>query len=377
MTSSSLLTLVFGFRNRDVERVRRSLDSLEHQTFREFDVIFVDYGSALELANSIRALVEEYPFCQYIYSDTRGQPWNRSRALNIGARLSVADYVMTTDVDIVFPPNFLEIVMRNAHPERVLHCFPHYLPPGFEDWNDLSAYFGKLPVGNTNARGGCQVIPCKVFSQLGGFDEYYQYWGVEDRDFSQRLRSFGLQELWLNDQTYIFHQWHVQVDYSTSDFMPQGFWGRANVHYHRYLDQLIRNDGHWGYARRPDERKVFKYLDIEKQQLIACPDLIVFEDQVFRNEPLGDFVKLFFELPSGNALAVNHAFFPRRRRSTNILLKMLNRVVHLARMDSAADYSFNRLHSFILEFIEFNPDLVADYYLGFPALQGVSILVRA
>ena len=291
--------------------------------------------------------------------------------------VETAEYVMTTDVDIAFPPEFLEIVMRNVGTERVLYCYPHYLPQAFEDWDHLSAYVGKLMVGNTNARGGCQVIPCEIFFQLGGFDEYYQYWGIEDRDFYRRLKSSGLQELWLNDQTHIFHQWHAQADYSTSNFMPQGFWGRANVHYFRYLRELTRNDGHWGYVHKFDERKVFKYLDFEKQRLISCAELITFENQVFRNEPLGDFVQLFFELPSGHALAVNHAYFPGRRRFTDILLQISNQAVDLANMDSRIDYTFNKLHSFISEFIEFNPELVADYYLGFPAAQGMSILVRA
>ena len=371
------LTIIMGVRNRAGERLERCLASLQAQTFQDFQAILVDYGSDTKQAIATHQIVMQFPFCQYVYSETRGYPWNRSRALNIGARLSTTEYVMTTDVDIIFPPNFLEIVTRNVHPERVLYCHPHYLPNGFQDWDNLHSYLGKLSVGNINARGGCQVIQRQVFFQLGGFDEYYQYWGVEDRDLHHRLMSLGLQELWLNDQTHIFHQWHAQADYSTSNFMPQGFWGRANVHYHRHLHELTRNDSHWGHIHRSDERSVFKYLDFEKQQLIPGSELVTLENQVFRNEPLSDFVRVFFELPSGYALAVNHAYFPVRRRFLDILIQILNKAIYFTNMDSRIDYNFNRLHSFVSEFIEFNPDLVADYYLGFPVSRGMSILVRA
>jgi glycosyltransferase involved in cell wall biosynthesis len=49
-----MVTIVYAFRNRDVLRVKASLDSLQQQTHSDFKVVFVDYGSETIFSNGNR-----------------------------------------------------------------------------------------------------------------------------------------------------------------------------------------------------------------------------------------------------------------------------------------------------------------------------------
>src|SRR5688572_10716527 len=105
------LSIVFGFRDRDVQRVERCLASLAQQTFTDFEVLFVDYGSQRQTAQAVQKVVEQHTFARYIYTETRGYPWNRSHALNIGGKQAQGEYLLTNDVDMMFLPNFLEVML--------------------------------------------------------------------------------------------------------------------------------------------------------------------------------------------------------------------------------------------------------------------------
>ena len=78
------ISIVFGYRNRDIARVKRCMDSLKNQTFSDFEVIFIDYGSDESFVRQVRPLIGRYAFAHYYYLYTAGYPWNRSHALNVG-----------------------------------------------------------------------------------------------------------------------------------------------------------------------------------------------------------------------------------------------------------------------------------------------------
>jgi hypothetical protein len=45
--------------------------------------------------------------------------------------------------------------------------------------------------------------------------------------------------------------------------------------------------------------------------------------------------------------------------------------------DLRVQYGQNLLHAFLADFIDVNGETIADYYLGFPAMQGVSLILHA
>ena len=372
-----LLTVVYGFRDRDLDRVRRSLDSLARQTFPDFRVVFVDYGGAAENASEARRLVEGYGFCDYFYSDARGLPWNRAHALNTGARQAESDYVMTTDVDMIFPPEFLGTAMEEASPERVLYCSCRLLPRGFSDWDRVDGNGAGGRQAGRSARGGCQVIAAEVFRRLRGFDEYYRYWGIEDRDFHSRLTRAGLQEVWLDQRATIYHQWHPPIDWETAGFMPDGLWPRMQAYFYRSRDRLVRNSDRWGRVLTPEDRPVFGFLDFDGRRLRTDDRLKSFDGRYDSGREAGRLVGAFWELPPGHGLAVPGASFPGRRRWTDGLLRGANSVLRCAGSPTRLGYPPNVVHSFMAELSETDGDRLADLYLDFPADGGVSLLVRA
>lgn len=371
------LTLVFGFRDRDPARIRRSLDSLARQSFSDFRVVFVDYGSDAATAVSIRSLVEGYEFCDYLYSDTRGLPWNRARALNTGARRAESEFVMTTDIDILFPPDFLATVIEEVSPAKVLYCYHHFLPKDFSDWDRFAGMQSSLRPAGKTALGPCQVVATAVYHRLRGFDEYYRYWGIEDRDFHHRLTKAGLREVWVNDRTAIYHQWHPPVDWETDGFMPDGLWPRMQTYFYRSRDRLVRNTESWGRLLAPEDRPVFGFLDFESRSLLEDDRLERFDPRCDSGREAGKLVSAFWELPPGHALAVAGASFPGRRGWADGLLRLANGALRRAGTSTRIGYPPNVVHSFVAELAESAADQLGDLYLDFPANGGVSLLVRA
>ena len=110
------LTLLFTYRNRDLERVKIAMDSLDAQNDSNFTVLFIDYGSSLAHSKALQDLLSNYSFVTYFYSYHIDQPWSRAKAVNIGIQLVTTPYVFVSDIDMIFKPNFIEIVQQLKDP---------------------------------------------------------------------------------------------------------------------------------------------------------------------------------------------------------------------------------------------------------------------
>lgn len=372
------LSIVFGFRDRDVKRVERCLVSLSQQTFTDFEVLFVDYGSQSQTAQAVRKVVEQYDFAHYIYTETRGYAWNRSHALNIGGKQASGDYLMTTDVDMIYPPDFLDVFMAHAADNLEIHIAPHLLPENFSDWANTNSYRDKFETGTNSMRGACQMIASRVFHEMRGYDEYYRYYGVEDRDMSHRLRLMGIEEKWLNDKTAMFHQWHPSADYETRTIMPDTIWSAMQIHYQVHLNDIVRNDSNWGQIHTRENRPVFQFINADTNTLIEQECLHIINLPPEQNGSVARLAYDFIhDLPAGHAYAVNHAFFPKRSKQADRIFAVTNRLLRILRLNhTRADYAQNRLHSYIIDLIT-DDRLLSDYYLNLPAQNGMTVLVRA
>ena len=154
------ITIVYVFRDRDLDRVKRSLDSLSRQTDMDFDVIFVDFGSREDLAVETSNLLSRYEFAKYVYNDTRYKPWNRSHALNTGIRLSSAPYIFTADVDMIFREDFIAKCKSVADPGKAHFFSVYYLPEGHPlDKIEVNSSFekSKAYVPHPPNSGGCKI----------------------------------------------------------------------------------------------------------------------------------------------------------------------------------------------------------------------------
>lgn len=380
---AELLSLVMGFRDRDLERVERCLDSLARQTFRSFDLTLVDYGSASDTSQELAELASRYPFCRVLYTETRGWPWNRSRALNIGGRRARAPFLMTSDVDMIFPERFLAAVADELREDRVVYCYPYQLPRRFSDWKDPERHARTLTPLGKSAFGGCCVLYTELFGTLRGFDEYYCYWGVEDRDLNARLIHEGVAEIWLNDVSGappLFHQWHPASNHKTVGFLPFGFWGRAESHFLSRRGVAMRNELDWGRVETEESRPALAFLDFEEARIRRGSELAILEGNPYDNRFLSQVLRTFWDLPPGHALAVSGASVPRERRSLDELIRVANGLLRRSRLGAEIGYRTNVVHSYLAELVHqpaAGTTPVADYYLDFPAGDGIDLLVRA
>lgn len=373
---SPALSIVVGFRDRDLLRVERCLDSLAAQGCDDFEVLFVDYGSRLELAEGARRLTSTFPFVKYVYSSTRGLPWSRSRALNIGCRQARGKWLMTSDVDMIFRRDFVAVALERINRDRTVHCRPYLLPHDFSDWEQPEAHTDHLARVGTSALGGCQLVSTEIFHQLRGFDEYYEYWGIEDRDLNHRLREAGLAEQWIEDATDLFHQWHPPADVKTPGFLPAGLWGRMELYYHEHKATLVRNDASWGKLLTDTDRAVFAFVDPATGALRDHDELVMFDERPDDPRSVGWFVRAFWDLAPGEAIAVWRADVPERRRWLDVGLRATNRLLSTVAPQSRLGYANNLLHTFIAEMSHERPEALADYYLSLDTNGSVSVLVR-
>jgi len=258
------ISVVIGYKNRDTERVQHALDSISGQTMKDLEVIFVDYGSDEEYQAKIKPLVESYPFAKYHYNETRGMPWNRSHALNTGIRLAKADYVLLGDIDWVYGlETFDEMYSLVSEDVRVFcrnYLLPEHIPFDTSLYQNIPS---DLTITHEKGGGGAHLISKKQLEKIHGYDEYYCFWGVEDRDLYSRLDQLGIESVGIDISSFpVFHQWHPEVSGGKRGFFPDRWWENMNIYYQVNNNKLKRNIEQWGKLFSKDERTVFNAKEV-------------------------------------------------------------------------------------------------------------------
>lgn len=371
-----LLSLIISFRNRDMARVQRCLHSLAAQTFTDFELLFVDYGSDATLAQSVGAFVEQFDFCRYIYAEARGYSWNRAKALNIGIRRAQGEYIITTDIDMIFTEHFLQMVADAAMPNRLLHSQWRFLPQGFDDWDNLTNHADSLRLSlKEYGHGGFIGAPATIQKELRGFDELYRYYGQEDTDMTARLKASGLEPYWISHPTEgLYHQWHPTStnDLGTTLLPPaqrdNDYWNMVRLHTFIYASQmaktLVRNDDSWGHLPTSDNRPLVEYINLETGVIQPSANMTPFKAYPYNRRAARDFLETFNGLNDGEVLAVSSANAPQRLGFVSWALHNANRVLRTLGIDTYLDYRDNTLQQFVNYFIMLDAGTtVADYYL--------------
>lgn len=252
-----MFSIILGYRNRDLGRVKRCLDSLQAQTYQRFEVLFIDYGSDINYQKPCEQLMKQYPFVRYVFVASIGLVWNRAHALNIGVRLAVGEYILFSDIDIIFSENVIEHALQQMNPHHQLLGYVYLLPKEFKDWD----YLQQRPAGfhlERYGKGGFHLVAKKHLINIGGYDEKYCIWGIEDEDLVARLEKIGLKLIELSAIDYpLYHQWHpfsLQVN--------RGAWYNYLYNYYQVSQvhpTFIRNQGYtWG--KIIENRPTLQYL---------------------------------------------------------------------------------------------------------------------
>lgn len=269
---SSVISVVVGFRNRDLERVKRYLDSLASQSFKDFELIFLDYGSEETIAKSVEQLVNSYPFTRYIYNHTIGFPWNRSHALNTGIRLAKGEYILFSDIDLIYSNDFLDKINTKVDTNSQLYQQVYWLPENYRDWDNLTNKPTNFNFSLDGSRGGVHVVQKTILEKINGYDEYFCFWGLEDNDLFMRLKSEGLMEEWLPlNQSPVYHQWHPVVSNTKKNFFPDRWYDDMLIYYAVNQSVLKRNLNNWGKLYEESDRPI---LQVKQYETVQIPEVI-------------------------------------------------------------------------------------------------------
>jgi hypothetical protein len=168
---------------------RAVVGSFQAQSTRALEVIAVEHSAAREYESEcVRGV-------RYVHLErSQGEAFNKSRALNAGARAARGSIIVLHDGDILVPVDYVQSVMaridagfEGLQPLRLLF----YLDQAAS--NEILGGTLRLPeaiasVGH-NFPGGSTVATAEAYWAVGGSDERFDEHGADDNDFMDRLKT--------------------------------------------------------------------------------------------------------------------------------------------------------------------------------------------
>ncbi|TAH18773.1 MAG: glycosyltransferase [Cytophagales bacterium] len=372
-------SFIIPYRNREMARVRNCLQSIQNQYFKDFEIVFVDYGSDLPIKMQVEELCGNYSQVNYFYFDVRYQLWSRAHAVNLGISNSKGKFLIIVDIDLIYSPHFATVVHSQIDEDHFVQYQCYYLPENEHDYQNLD--FNKpypYRVSSVDMAAGLIAVPRKKMYVIGGFDEYFKVWGVEDLDLKKRLQAIGLSSKILSiNQLANFHQWHPSA--AQEDLMPT-LWLSA-------MEKYAKNKS---LAPLP---YLEKNNDFRRPTLDFINGKSIVGNFTFEYPTLQSFVKfaqLFYSLNSGEYLIVNQLFetiqVSKKSRLGGLFSKANNllekvgisyRITELFTFETEI-ISYINIRDFLFYFIAENKNYIADYLLDNTHLQQIKcILLKA
>ena len=185
-----MITMIFTIKNRDRERANNCMRSLDNQDCK---IIVVDYGSD-DLSWYSEVFTQGF-----IAVKNNTEVFCKPRAYNIGLRLVTTEFVVFSDIDNIFKPNFIERVKEEIVKPQVVLC----------QCEDLDKDGNVYRLHPKTGYGACFGIRTEFIKRINGYDETFTYWGREDDDIVKRAKKSGYDVCWL--EPLIQHQWHEKA----------------------------------------------------------------------------------------------------------------------------------------------------------------------
>lgn len=195
-----------------IDEVNDLLDSLSHQTAKNFEVVIVEDGSTLPCHEAVEKHVGKIDV-RYFFKNNEG----RSIARNYGMEHATGSYFIFFDSDCVIPQDYFEKLNRMAD-ATPFDCFggPDAADESFTDTqkaiNHAMTSFlttggirgGKIRLEKFTPRTFNMGFSRKVYDRVGGFREMFS----EDIDMSTRIRLSGF-TIGLYPELPVYHKRRV------------------------------------------------------------------------------------------------------------------------------------------------------------------------
>jgi len=224
------ITLILVIKNRLKEPTTKCVNSILSQSCL-CNVIIIDYGSTEENLKWERELFSKFKFIE-VKRNT--EIFNKSRALNIAIKATNTPFVLSSDIDSIFSPDFIKEAIFNlrSNKKAIVLCRKIDLA---EDGSEIRLH--------GIAYGPCIGIFTEWLKSVHGFDEKYTLWGGEDDDMYIRANHAGFNPIWLSKKVWIRHQWHSENASDKSTMLKNRKYLRLNNHPNI---SIIRNSNSWG-----------------------------------------------------------------------------------------------------------------------------------
>ena len=124
-------------------------------------------------------------------------------AANLGWAAVPARYYVKLDNDVeVLRADWLTTLLQAAQSAPDIGCVGYYIEDAWPDVPEGAASFAV-----EYSVGSCILVPQATHEVLGFWNEDYGLYGIEDSDFSSRLKAAGLKNLYMaNSERYIRHR---------------------------------------------------------------------------------------------------------------------------------------------------------------------------
>ncbi len=191
------------------DEIRDLLESLSHQSDKNFEMVVVEDGSTEPCNEQCRQFADSVSI-KYFFKENEG----RSIARNYGMDRADGDYFIFVDSDCILPPDYITNLRKNLA-KTGADCFggPDAAHESFTDLQKAINFAMTAFLTTGGIRGGKiqmeKFVPRtfnmgysrEVYEKVGGFREMFS----EDIDMSTRIRLAGFSPILLRD-VIVFHK---------------------------------------------------------------------------------------------------------------------------------------------------------------------------
>ena len=265
------LSIIYAFRNRDVERVKLSMESLRDQKAQNFEVVFVDYGSEEVTSANIQKVLKEFEFSRYFYLHTSQRLWNKSRALNFGIKNSETSNIFIADVDLLFSPKATEFLEGQISNDSFSLFTLAYLDKQVSQQLNKNKNYDEITPERTGTINGMILATKEAFYKVSGYDEFYHFYGSEDVDLYARMKNAGYREV-QKDDIHFYHNWHQSFQSSEQDKLTETprLSNAMRINEQHYLNSIANE------ILKPFEQTNWgENFEKETAEILSSPDAVI------------------------------------------------------------------------------------------------------